>query len=756
MKKRIFSWFLTLVMVLGMLPMTALAEELTADSYSVGTEEQGIVSLLAEDTEVGEESQNNQPPAEPMQQENPPVETAKVAKINALLHNIAASYVDNSGEWKVIGMAAYEDLFPDSQYKTSDKARQEYIDSTIASITKDGAGDTTYGKAIIGLTALGIDVEKLYTVNSNEPISAIKGLNGVSHSPSVWCMPYTMAAYNQNDYSGTEQYEASLIEAVLHNQADDGSWNEWGSVQSTANAIIGLSFYKGNADIDQAIADAVAYLRHAQGNDGKFDDGFGPDANVAAMAVLGFCAAGINPDTVMKNDVSALDALLSFALTDNSGFGYSDNSSIEDFPTYQGFFALIAAKQVMESETGEAFNIYDFSHNSGSLVPGRAISSGSMEEPITPPEEKEEITVKMTIRPDVGYWMKNKSVTVEKGATVCDALLEALDGSGITQEGAESGYVSEMSYGGKTLGEFDKGENSGWLYKVNGELPDVGLTSYEIKDGDSILWYYTEDWTKDPDAGSRREEIEQANKEAAKNVSDLISGLGEISLESKEAIEAARAAYEALTEEQKKLVDIEALLQAEEAYAALVAAAEVEAAPAPMQFTDVSEESYYYDAVNWAVANGIVSGVAEDVFAPEETCSRGQIAAFLWRLAGCPAPFADVVPYTDVETDSYYYDAILWAAENGIVKGMDELSFCPEMVLTRAQAVVFLWRAAGMPAPSGERAFADVSETAYYHDAVLWATENGITSGTGADLFSPDAPCQRGQIVTFLYRAFGE
>lgn len=241
MKKRIFSWFLTLVMVLGMLPMTALAEELTADSYSVGTEEQGIVSLLAEDTEVGEESQNNQPPAEPMQQENPPVETAKVAKINALLHNIAASYVDNSGEWKVIGMAAYEDLFPDSQYKTSDKARQEYIDSTIASITKDGAGDTTYGKAIIGLTALGIDVEKLYTVNSNEPISAIKGLNGVSHSPSVWCMPYTMAAYNQNDYSGTEQYEASLIEAVLHNQADDGSWNEWGSVQSTANAIIGLS-----------------------------------------------------------------------------------------------------------------------------------------------------------------------------------------------------------------------------------------------------------------------------------------------------------------------------------------------------------------------------------------------------------------------------------------------------------------------------------------------------------------------------------
>ena len=142
-------------------------------------------------------------------------------------------------------MAAYEDLFPDSQYKTSDKAKKEYIDKAIASFGEGHTDDITYSKAIICLTALGIDAEKLYTVNSNEPISAVEGLNSVSHSASVWNAPYTMAAYNQNSYSGTEEFEKKLIEAVLENQGEDGSWDEWGSVQSTSNVIAGLSFYQG-------------------------------------------------------------------------------------------------------------------------------------------------------------------------------------------------------------------------------------------------------------------------------------------------------------------------------------------------------------------------------------------------------------------------------------------------------------------------------------------------------------------------------
>ncbi|MGN0133548.1 MAG: S-layer homology domain-containing protein, partial [Anaerotignum sp.] len=539
-----------------------------------------------------------------------------------------------------------------------------------------------------------------------------------------------------------------------------GSWDEWGSVQSTSNVIAGLSFYQGTDEkIEEAIENAVAYLHKVQNSDGRFDDGYGPDANVAAMAVIGLCAAGVNPDTddrFVKDGVSALDGLLSFALTDNSGFGYNDNSAINAYATEQAFRALIAAKQVMK--TGKAFNIYDFSHNSDSLTPGRATGSGSETKPDNPPAENDDITVDVTIRPDVGYWMKNKYVTVDEGATVYHAFIKALEGSGITQEGAESGYVSSMTYQGRTLGEFTLGENDGWLYKVNGELPDVGLKEYALEDGDSILWYYTEDWTKDSAAGAGyKEEIEEKNQEAAEKVGDLIDKIGIITKDSGEAIKAAREAYDALTKEQKELVkNYGELLQAEEAFEALLAALEKEEPQAEIKFTDVAEESYYYDAVQWAVANGITAGVTEDAFGPEWTCSRGQLATFLWRLAGSPAPKTKAVPYIDVAEESYYHDAILWAMENDIAKGTDGISFSPEMTVTRAQAVTFLWRAMGSPAPSGKVSFGDVPETAYYHDAILWAAENGITSGTGEGMFSPDTSCQRGQIVTFLYRAFGK
>ena len=129
---------------------------------------------------------------------------------------------------------------------------------------------------------------------------------------------------------------------------------------------------------------------------------------------------------------------------------------------------------------------------------------------------------------------------------------------------------------------------------------------------------------------------------------------------------------------------------------------------------------------------------------------------FLWRMMDKPLPETQTVPYADIDKDMYYHDAILWAVENKLANGTDSISFSPEMTLTRGQAVAFLWRAAGMPEPAGTHTFADVADTDYYAKAVQWAAENGITSGTGDGCFSPEAPCTRGQIVTFLYRCFGK
>ena len=169
-------------------------------------------------------------------------------------------------------------------------------------------------------------------------------------------------------------------------------------------------------------------------------------------------------------------------------------------------------------------------------------------------------------------------------------------------------------------------------------------------------------------------------------------------------------------------------------------------------FVDVATGSYYEDAVDWAVENGITQGTDDTHFSPDGICTRAQAVTFLWRAAGSPKPETRAMPFTDVPVGSYYYDAVLWAVENGITKGASDTTFSPDATCTRAQIVAFLWRSEKSPAAGSRNPFADVKSTAYYADAVLWAVKEDITKGTTNTTFSPDADCSRAQIVTFLWR----
>ena len=175
-------------------------------------------------------------------------------------------------------------------------------------------------------------------------------------------------------------------------------------------------------------------------------------------------------------------------------------------------------------------------------------------------------------------------------------------------------------------------------------------------------------------------------------------------------------------------------------------------AKSDMSFTDVADKAYYRDAVEWAVENGITKGTTATTFSPNATCTRAQAVTFLWRAAGSPAPKPAAMPFADVPVGSYYYDAVLWAVENGITKGTSDTTFSPNMTCSRAQIVAFLWRSKKSPAAGTANSFADVKSTAYYADAVLWAVKENITKGTTSTTFSPDADCTRAQIVTFLWR----
>lgn len=185
-----------------------------------------------------------------------------------------------------------------------------------------------------------------------------------------------------------------------------------------------------------------------------------------------------------------------------------------------------------------------------------------------------------------------------------------------------------------------------------------------------------------------------------------------------------------------------------------VSAAFKAAAPASENpFTDVPSGAYYEDAVVWAVKKDITSGTSATTFNPDGSCTRAQAVTFLWRAAGSPEPKSAAMPFIDVPAGSYFEKAVLWAVENGITKGTSDTTFSPDASCTRAQIVTFLWRAGGSPAVSGNSAFSDVASDAYYAAAVAWAEKNGVTGGIGGGLFGSDNTCTRAQIVTFLHRA---
>lgn len=170
-------------------------------------------------------------------------------------------------------------------------------------------------------------------------------------------------------------------------------------------------------------------------------------------------------------------------------------------------------------------------------------------------------------------------------------------------------------------------------------------------------------------------------------------------------------------------------------------------------FTDISSDKYYFDAINWAVGSGITLGTTESTFSPNDVCTRAQIVTFLWRAAGRPVYNDGVLQFVDVPQSAYYYNAVKWAERNNITEGTDSTHFSPNATCTRAQIVTLLMRANRFTDDAPKVDFVDVPDGSYYYKAVCWATKYGVTLGTDATHFSPNAGCTRAQVVTFLYRA---
>ncbi len=170
-------------------------------------------------------------------------------------------------------------------------------------------------------------------------------------------------------------------------------------------------------------------------------------------------------------------------------------------------------------------------------------------------------------------------------------------------------------------------------------------------------------------------------------------------------------------------------------------------------FADVQPDDYFFDAVLWAVEKGIANGGGQASFGPDTNCTRGETVTILWRAAGSPAPQNSSSPFQDVRPGDYYHDAVLWAVEQGVTNGVSATAFHPGDIVTRGQIVTFLFRAMKAQDIGGTNPFTDVPESQYYAVPVRWAVSLGITNGTTDTTFSPDQICTRAHIITFLYRA---
>lgn len=661
-----------------------------------------------------------------------------------LMDTIAKGYTETKDSWAAMDMAVYSTLGGKTAALT-DSAKQNVLNLLIKDANNQKSDLSDHSRIEIVLRSLGIDSTQLYSVNSSTPTNNAKILSAADYSrTNSFTAPYILLANLQGNVNLTAAQINTLIGTLKTNMGSALFESEWNGVTysspDTAGAALAAlaKYYDTNADAKTVVDAVLNALPGAMNEAGSFGS-----ANSDAMVIMGLLAMGKDPANLTSaSGVNVVDGLLSYVNTDTNQFQFdgADNA----LATEQAFRALVA---LAKFDGRTPYNIYDF--HTTAVVPGRATGEGESSKPVDPPAENNDITVTVAITADNGtVWLPAKSVTVKDGSTVYHAFVAALEGTGITQEGAANGYVRSITKDGRTLAEFTLGKNSGWLYQVNGTLPNVSLTQKALAAGDAITFYYTADWTTDPGAGSMG--ASEADRKAAAAVSSLIDGIGTVSKDSGSKINAARAAYENLTDTQKALVsNYHVLVAAETAFAKLT--------DAPLPFVDVDKSEWYYTAVQYAYENGLFSGTSATTFAPEDTLSRSMVVSVLYRLSGSPS-VTDSRSFSDVSTGLWYTDAVNWAAGTSVIDGVGDNRFAPEGDITREQLATILYRyAKNMHLTDANDAelsrFKDADTVSdWAAEAMVWAVANGLISGTSDTTLSPKDTATRAQFAQIMYQ----
>lgn len=650
--------------------------------------------------------------AEETTQESTQISYQLSAEEITLRDNIAEVLKDVEDGWTAFDMAAYSAL-PDTTATMSDSAKQAVINSCIDTAASDDASASDRARVEIVLKSLGIDTQELYTYNSNDSVNNATTLLGANHTESGhYGAPWILLADIQGNLNLSDTQKDSLIAILQQNSAGGTFGYEWEGVQypdpdTAATVLAALApLYTTDNEAKSLCDEILVAFDSTISESGSFGS-----ANSDAFVIIGLIAMGKNPAD-MRHSVSGasvIDGLLSYKNEANNGFTFAGNDNF--MATEQGFRALVALSQYR----GQAFNIYDFSGKE--VIPGRQQIIEEVPEPDIPNvPEINKITVVLSIKPDNAYWLESMSVEIPENGTVYDAFCAAVDATdGISATGAENGYITSITKDGITMSAGNSGTNSGWMYSVNGVKSEVGMKNYLLTENDEILWYYYSEKTTTNTGGN------------------ILGGWGSPNLKPTKPVKPENSE----TPETPETPEIP----------------EVSEIPEIPTFGDV-ENHWSKEAVEYVAKKGIMNGVADGEFAPDEKLTRAMLVTMLYRLSGDTADGEN--EFSDIIDGVWYMEAAVWARDKGISNGYGNGIFGADDEVTREQLVVMLMRYAKLKqldTTADEGEFIDnnkISEWA--KTATNWAKNLGLVSGREDGSFDPSNGATRGEIAAVFMR----
>ena len=466
-------------------------------------------------------------------------------KLTALIDTIANTYTAKSDEWVVFDMAAYEKL-NGKNAKTSDAAKENYLNLTINALAQNNAlaSDRAKGELILG--ALGIDTTSLTPYGGGQAYNNAAKLQAMNMNVSYYTAPWILLADEQGNVELTTAQVQQLVKILTDNQGANGLCQGayWGKtyedIDTTGTALAALArFAKATADpygvkteAEDFITKALTGLAKAQGENGSFGN-----VNTDAMVIAGLAAIGTNPSDFKNNNSSLADALTLYVNEGQNGFssGYAAGTAGEKaqaLATEQGFRALVVLEKMEEAKVG-MYNIYTGKTSvaanpetkpelgkTAASASGVGTPENSTSTPGGATTSGQNIIAAISICPDSKTEWLSTTHTLAEGSTAADLIVKALDAAGMRSVGAGSGYVKSVTKDGVTLAEKDKGPNSGWMYTVNGKSTQAAINGYTLKTGDMVKLYYVEDYTKDtgssgwaPPAPGGEQKPEDQNKD---------------------------------------------------------------------------------------------------------------------------------------------------------------------------------------------------------------------------------------------------